>query len=87
MGGKSETWRDVYRTVKQMSYAHREIISEVIKLIKLIKLIVLIPATNTSSEEQNQGRRNHRMILHIYKELTDSLFLHGSANDFVPNAN
>ena len=45
--GKNETWRDVCQWLK-MSYAQREMISEVIRL---IKLILLIPATNASSEQ------------------------------------
>ena len=42
MAGINETWRDVYQMGKEMSYAQREIICEVIRL---IKLLFLIPAS------------------------------------------
>ena len=80
-----------------MSSAQGEIISEVIQL---KKLILLIPAANASSERAasaarrietclrstaSQQRLNHYMILHISKELTDSLSLLGCANEFILN--
>ena len=99
MEGKKETWREVYQMAKEMSSAQRGIISEVIQL---IKLILLIPATSASSERaasavrriktylrstMSQQKLNHCMILHIHKELTDSLSLLGCANQFIYNEN
>ena len=99
MEGKKETWKEVYQTAEEMSSAQRQIISE---MIKLIKLIPLIPATSASSERaasavhriktylrstMSQQRPNYCMILHIHKELIDSLSLIGCANEFIYNEN
>ena len=64
-----------YQTVEEMSCAQREIISEVIKL---IKLIVLIPATNASSEEQNQRSvaSKCRIITYLTSNLSQQRLTH-----------
>ena len=79
-----------------ISLSHTQsLLSEVIKL---MKLILVMPATNATSERSfsalkrvktylrslmAQSRLNHLMILHVHKEMTDSLNLVDCANDFV----
>ena len=78
---------DVIKTVQVMSVAERAMFAE---MIKLVCLIAVIPATNEVSERSfsvmhriktylrstmSQERLNHIMILHIHKELTDTLDL------------
>ena len=73
----------------------RSLLSEVVKL---MKLVLVMPATNATSERSfsalrrvktylrssmKQSRLNHLMILHVHKEMTDSLNLVDCANDFV----
>ena len=65
-----------------------------------MKLITVMPATNASSERSfsamrrvksylrstmTQERLNHLMMLHIHKDITDSIDLSDVANDFVRN--
>ena len=65
----------------------RSLLSEVVKL---INLILVMPATNATSERSfsalkrvkiflrssmKQARLNHLMLLHVHKDLTDSLDL------------
>ena len=66
--------------------------------VKLMKIILVMPATNATSERSfsalkrvktylrstmKQSRLNHLMILHVHKEMSDSLNLVDCANDFV----
>ena len=68
------------------------------EVMTIIKLIMVMPATNASSERSfsamrrvksylrstmKQERLNHLMLLHVHKELTDTLNLADVANDFV----
>ena len=68
------------------------------EVVKLMKLILVMPATNVTSERSfsalkhvktylrssmTQSRLNHLMILHVHKEMRDSLDLIHCANDFV----
>ena len=67
------------------------------EVVKLMKLVLVMPATNATSERSfsalkrvktylrssmKQSRLNHLMILHVHKEMTDSLNLTDCANDF-----
>ena len=59
------------------------------EVVKLMKLVLVTPATNATSEHSSapkrvktylrrsmtQSRLNHLMILHVHKEMTDSLDL------------
>ena len=64
----------------------------------MAKLLLVMPATNSTSERSfscmrrvksylrstmTQERLNHLMILHVHKELTDSINLCDVANEFV----
>ena len=68
------------------------------EVVKLTKLILVMPATNATSERSfsalkhvktylrscmTQSRLNHLMILHVHKEMSDSLNLVHCVNDFV----
>ena len=68
------------------------------EVVKLMKIILVMPATNATSERSfsalkrvktylrstmKQSRLNHLMILHVHKEMSDSLNLVDCANDFV----
>ena len=68
------------------------------EVVKLMKLILVMPATNSTSEHSfsalkhvktylrssmTQSRLNHLMILHMHKEISDSLNLVHCVNDFV----
>ena len=85
---------NVIKTVQGMSVAERVMFAE---MIKLVCLIAVIPATNAVSERSfsamrriktylrstmSQERLNHIMILHIHKELTDTLDLNYVGNEF-----
>ena len=57
-----------------------------------MKLLLIMPATNSTSERSFsvfrrvkvcQQRLNNLMVLHVHKELTDSIKLEDIANEFV----
>ena len=67
------------------------------QVLTLLHLILVMPATNSSSERSfsamrrvktylhstmSQDRLNHIILLHCYKDLTDSLDLVAVANEF-----
>ena len=73
----------------------RSLLSEVVKF---VGLILVMPATNATSERSfsalkrvktflrssmKQARLNHLMLLHVHKEMTDTLDLIACANDFI----
>ena len=77
--------KDIISYFKSLSPGHRSLISEVDTL---MKLILVMPATNATSERMlsalrrvktylrttmSQNRLNHLMLLHVHKEMTDSL--------------
>lgn len=86
---------DVKTKLQQMSPAQRALLNEVILV---MKLILVMPATNATSERSfsamrrlksylrstmTQERLNHLMVMHVHKDLTDSLVLTDVANEFV----
>uniref|UniRef100_UPI00358EF41D zinc finger MYM-type protein 1-like isoform X2 n=1 Tax=Myxine glutinosa TaxID=7769 RepID=UPI00358EF41D len=99
LGEHSQTfsWRDVLLLVRKMTLAQRNIVSEVVKI---LKLLLLIPATSAVglrsasvlhrvktylASTVAQQRLNHCVLLHVHKELTDSINLIDAANEFVNN--
>uniref|UniRef100_A0A8C4QSI2 TTF-type domain-containing protein n=1 Tax=Eptatretus burgeri TaxID=7764 RepID=A0A8C4QSI2_EPTBU len=91
------SWRDVLLLVRKMTVAQRNIVSEVVKI---LKLLLLIPATSAVGERSvsvlhrvktylastvAQQRLNHCILLHVHKEITDSINLIDTANEFVNN--
>ena len=75
--------------------AQRSLLSEVCKI---LKLILIMPATNATSERSfstlqrvktylrntmSQQRLNNLMLLHVHRDLTDTLDLSAVANDFI----
>nr|XP_014339917.1 PREDICTED: uncharacterized protein LOC106702279 [Latimeria chalumnae] len=88
-------FRDVIDFMKNPSYTECQFFSNVAVL---IKLVLVIPATNAVSEwsfsalrliknylrtTMSQACLNHLMLLHIHKNITDSLNLLEVANEFV----
>lgn len=86
---------DVLKYLRGLSPAMRTMFSEVVTLAKLIQVM---PATNATSERSfsalrrvkcylrttmTQNRLNSLMLLHVHKDRTDALDLHGVVNDFV----
>ena len=86
---------DAILFMRNLSPAEREFLSEVIKV---VKLILLAPATNAISDRSfsslrrlktylqstmGDKRLQNLMLLHIHKELTDSINLVDVANQFV----
>ena len=84
--------------VLSLSSNERLIISEVCVL---LRLILVMPSTNAVSERSfsalrriktylrstmSQDRLNHLLVLHVHKELTDSLDLITVANDFAADS-
>ena len=70
------------------------------QVVVLVTLILVMPATNATSERSfsalrhvksylrstiSQSRLNSLMVLHVHKEMTDTLNLIQVANDFVSN--
>ena len=89
---------DIRDQLLQISPAERMLMDEVMTI---MKLIMVMPATNASSERSfsamrrvksylrstmKQERLNHLMLLHVHKELTDTLNLADVANDFVSSS-
>jgi len=95
--GNSETvtLHEVLKYLRSLSPAMRCMFSEVVTL---AKLILVMPATNATSERtfsalrrvktylrstMTQNRLNSLMILHVHKERTDALDVHGVVGEFV----
>ena len=95
MDCKNLNIRDVIMFMRLLSPSERDFLSEVVKI---LKLILLAPATNAVSERSFSSLRRLKtylrstmggtrlqglMVLHIHKELTDSINLVDVANKFV----
>ena len=81
-----------------LSAYERPLISEVVTI---LKLILVLPSTNAMSEHSFsalrriknylqstmlQSRLNHLLLLHVHKDLTDSLDLVSVTNDLTSNS-
>ena len=86
---------DIKKYFHSLVGAQRSLLSEVCKI---LKLILIMPATNATSERSfstlrrvktylrntmSQQRLNNLMLLHVHRDLTDTLDLSAVANDFV----
>ena len=91
--GSSVTIFDIKDYVLSLSVYERPLISEVVTI---LKLILVLPSTNAMSERSFsalrriknylrstmlQSRLNHLLLLHVHKDLTDSLELVSVTND------
>ena len=80
-----------------MTQAQRDLLDQVVNI---MKLILVMPATNSTSERSfsalhrvktylrstmGQQRLNDLLLLHVHKEITDSLNLKEVVNNFVNN--
>ena len=89
---------DIRDQLLHISPAERNLMNEVMTI---MKLIMVMPATNASSERSfsamrrvksylrsmmKQERLNHLMLLHVHKELIDTLNLADVTNDFVSSS-
>ena len=95
MEGKKTSIKDIMKYLRNISSAQRALLSEICII---AKLILVMPATNAVSERSfsalrrvktylrstmKQTRLNHLMILHVHKDITDSLNLNDIGNEFV----
>ena len=95
MEGKKTSIKDILKYLRNISSAQRALLSEICII---AKLILVMPATNAVSERSfsalrrvktylrstmKQTRSNHLMILHVHKDITDSLNLNDIGNEFV----
>ena len=95
MEGKKTSIKDILKYLRSISSAQRALLSEICII---AKLILVMPATNAVSERSfsalrrvktylrstmKQTRLNHLMILHVHKDITDSLNLNDIGNEFV----
>ena len=95
MEGKKTSIKDILKYLRNISSAQRAFLSEICII---AKLILVMPATNAVSERSfsalrrvktylrstmKQTRLNHLMILHVHKDITDSLNLNDIGNEFV----
>ena len=95
MEGKKTSVKDILKYLRNISSAQRALLSEICII---AKLILVMPATNAVSERSfsalrrvktylrstmKQTRLNHLMILHVHKDITDSLNLNDIGNEFV----
>ena len=95
MEGKKTSIKDILKYLRNISSAQRALLSEICVI---AKLILVMPATNAVSERSfsalrrvktylrstmKQTRLNHLMILHVHKDITDSLNLNDIRNEFV----
>ena len=95
MEGKKTSIKDILKYLRNISSAQRALLSEICII---AKLILVMPATNAVSERSfsalrrvktylrstmKQTRLNHLMILHVHKDITDSLNLNDIGNEFV----
>ena len=93
--GKKTSIKDILKYLRNISSAQRALLSEICII---AKLILVMPATNAVSERSfsalrrvktylrstmKQTRLNHLMILHVHKDITDSLNLNDIGNEFV----
>ena len=95
MEGKKTSIKDILKYLRNISSAQRALLSEICII---AKLTLVMPATNAVSERSfsalrrvktylrstmKQTRLNHLMILHVHKDITDSLNLNDIGNEFV----
>ena len=95
MEGKKTSIKDILKYLRNISSAQRALLSEICII---AKLILVMPSTNAVSERSfsalrrvktylrstmKQTRLNHLMILHVHKDITDSLNLNDIGNEFV----
>ena len=95
MEGKKTSIKDILKYLRNISSAQRALLSEICII---AKLILVMPATNAVSERSfsalrrvktylrstmKQTRLNHLMILHVHKDITNSLNLNDIGNEFV----
>ena len=95
MEDKKTSIKDILKYLRNISSAQRALLSEICII---AKLILVIPATNAVSERSfsalwrvktylrstmKQTRLNHLMILHVHKDIKDSLNLNDIGNEFV----
>ena len=95
MERKKTSIKDILKYLRNISSAQRALLSEICII---AKLILVMPATNAVSERSfsalrrvktylrstmKQTRLNHLMILHVHKDITDSLNLNDIGNEFV----
>ena len=95
MEGKKTSIKDILKYLRNISSAQRALLSEICII---AKLILVMPATNAVSKRSfsalrrvktylrstmKQTRLNHLMILHVHKDITDSLNLNDIGNEFV----
>ena len=95
MEGKKTSIKDILKYLRNISSAQRALLSEICII---AKLILVMPAANAVSERSfsalwrvktylrstmKQTRLNHLMILHVHKDITDSLNLNDIGNEFV----
>ena len=95
MEGKKTSIKDILKYLRNISSAQRALLSEICII---AKLILVMPATNAVSERSfsalrrvktylrstmKQTRLNHLTILHVHKDITDSLNLNDIGNEFV----
>ena len=95
MEGKKTSIKDILKYLRNISSAQRALLSEICII---AKLILVMPSTNAVSERSfsalrrvktylrstmKQTRLNHLMILHVHKDITDSLNLNDIGNKFV----
>ena len=95
MEGKKTSIKDILKYLRNISSAQRALLSEICII---AKLILVMPARNAVSERSfsalrrvktylrstmKQTRLNHLMILHVHKDITDSLNLNDIGNEFV----
>ena len=80
------------KQLKELSKAQKHFVAEVITLTKLILVTNAVSQRSFSAQRRllsylrttiKQNRLNHAMLLHIYKEKTDALFMIDIANEFV----
>ena len=86
---------DIKKYFQSLSRAQKDLLDQVCRV---MKLVLVMPATNASSERSfsalhrvksylrstmSQQRLNNLMLLHVHKDLTDSLDVLGVANEFV----
>ena len=96
-GKKRPTVFDIRDYMTAMTQAQRDLLDQVVNI---MKLILVMPATNSTSERSfsalrrvktylrstmGQQRLNDLLLLHVHKEITDSLNLKEVVNNFVNN--
>ena len=94
-GKRRPTVFDIRDYIVAMTQAQKDLLNEVVNL---MKLILVMPATNSTSKRSfsalrrvktylrstmGQQRLNDLLLLHVHKEITDSLDLKEVVNNFV----